>query len=91
MPNNQMLNSQELNQRAEMIINMANKGMNPQAVMQQLFNKNMNYQNQLQMAQTQLSNMAQGRPMNEFIIQILKQNGLTEQNAIGLSKLMGIK
>ena len=38
-----------------------------------------------------LKNMAQGRPMPEFIIQALKQNGLTEQNAIGLSRLMGIK
>lgn len=85
------MNPQELNQRAEMIINMANSGMQPQAVMNQLFGKNMNYQNQMQTAQTQLRNMAQGRPMNEFIIQALKQNGLSEQNAIGLSRLMGIK
>ena len=85
------MNPQELNQRAEMIINMANNGMQPQAVMSQLFGKNMNYQNQMQTAQTQLRNMAQGRPMNEFIIQALKQNGLSEQNAIGLSRLMGIK
>ena len=86
-----MLNSQELNQRAEMIINMANRGMQPQAVMQQLIGRNANYQNEIQLAQTQLKNMAQGRPMPEFIIQALKQNGLTEQNAIGLSRLMGIK
>jgi hypothetical protein len=85
------MNPQELNQRAEMIIGMANNGMQPQAVMQQLMGRNFNYQNQFQTAQTQLKNMAQGRPMNEFIIQILKQNGLTEQNAIGLSRLMGIK
>ena len=85
------MNPQELNQRAEMIINMANNGMQPQAVMSQLFGKNMNYQNQMQTAQTQLRNMAQGRPMNEFIIQALKQNGLSEQNAIGLSRLLGIK
>lgn len=84
-------NAQELNRRAEMIINMANNGMQPQAVMQQLIGRNMNYQNEIQMAQTQLKNMAQGRPMPEFIIQALKQNGLTEQNAIGLARLMGIK
>lgn len=84
-------NAQELNRRAEMIINMANNGMQPQAVMKQLIGRNMNYQNEIQMAQTQLKNMAQGRPMPEFIIQALKQNGLTEQNAIGLSRLMGIK
>lgn len=82
---------QELNQRAEMIINMANNGMQPQAVMSQLFGKNMNYQNQMQTAQTQLRNMAQGRPMNEFIIQALKQNGLNEKNAEGLARLLRIK
>ena len=82
------MNAQELNQRAEMIINMANKGMNPQSVMQQMFGGGLG---NLETAQTQLKNMAQGRPMNEFIIQALKQNGLSEQNAIGLSRLMGIK
>ena len=85
------MNPQELNQRAEMIINMANRGMQPQAVMQQLMGRNPNYQNDIQLAQTQLKNMAQGRPMPEIIIQALKQNGLTVQNAIGLSRLMGIK
>jgi hypothetical protein len=85
------MNPQELNQRAEMIINMANQGMQPQAVMQQLLGRNANYQNQMQTVQTQLTNMAQGRPMNEFIIQALKQNGLTEQNAQGLARLLGIK
>lgn len=85
------MNPQELNQKAEMILAMANKGMQPQMVMQQLLGRNSNYQNQMQTVQTQLTNMANGRPMPEFIIQILKQNGLTEQNAIGLSRLMGIK
>ena len=85
------MNPQELNQKAEMILAMANKGMQPQMVMQQLLGRNSNYQNQMQTVQTQLTNMANGRPMPEFIIQMLKQKGLTEQNAIGLSRLMGIK
>lgn len=84
-------NAQELNQKAEMIIAMANKGMQPQMVMQQLLGRNMNYQNEIQIAQTQLKNMAQGRPMPEFIIQMLKQNGLTEENAIGLARLLKMK
>lgn len=87
---NNQINAQELNRRAEMIINMANNGMQPQAVMQQIFGANLQ-QSEIATAQTQLKNMAQGRPMPEFIIQALKQNGLTEQNAIGLSRLMGIK
>jgi hypothetical protein len=85
------MNPQELNQRAEMIINMANQGMQPQAVMQQLLGRNANYQNQMQTVQTQLTNMANGRPMNEFLLQALKQSGLTEQNAQGLARLLGIK
>ena len=85
------MNPQELNQRAEMIINMASKGMQPQAVMQQLLGRNANYQNQMQTVQTQLTNMANGRPMNEFLLQALKQSGLTEQNAQGLARLLGIK
>lgn len=85
------MNTQELNQKAEMIIAMANKGMQPQMVMQQLIGRNMNYQNEIQTAQTQLKNMAEGRPMPEFIIQMLKQNGLTEQNAIGLARLLKMK
>lgn len=85
------MNPQELNQRAEMIINMANNGMQPQAVMQQLLGRNANYQNQMQTVQTQLTNMANGRPINEFLLQALKQSGLTEQNAQGLARLLGIK
>ena len=85
------MNPHELNQRAEMIINMANQGMQPQAVMQQLLGRNANYQNQMQTVQTQLTNMANGRPMNEFLLQALKQSGLTEQNAQGLARLLGIK
>lgn len=85
------MNPQELNQRAEMIINMASKGMQPQAVMQQLLGRNANYQNQMQTVQTQLTNMANGRPMNEFLLQALKQSGLTEQNAQSLARLLGIK
>ena len=85
------MNPQELNQRAEMIINMANQGMQPQAVFQQLMGKNANYQNEIQTVQTQLTNMANGRPMNEFLLQALKQSGLTEQNAQGLASLLGIK
>jgi hypothetical protein len=85
------MNPQELNQRVEMIINMANKGITPETVMQQMFGRNVPNLNQLQTAQTQLNNMANGRPINEFLMQALKQNGLTEQNAKGLSQLLGIK
>jgi vesicle coat complex subunit len=85
------MNAQELNKRAEMIINMANNGMQPQMVMQQIFGRNMNYQNQIQTAQTQLQNMSEGRPMNEFFMQALKQSGLNEKNAEGIARLLNMK
>ena len=85
------MNAQELNKRAEMIINMANSGMQPQMVMQQIFGRNINYQNQIQNAQTQLQNMSEGRPMNEFFMQALKQSGLNEKNAEGIARLLNMK
>lgn len=86
------MNPQELNQRAEMIINMANNGMQPQALMQQMISNGLNTQSpQFNTAMSQMKNMAGGRSMPEFYIQVLRQNGLTEQNAQGLSKLLGIK
>ena len=88
---NNRISPQELNQRAEMIVNMANNGVNPQSVMQQLFSRNMTYTNQMQTMQTQLANMAQGRPMNEFLLQALKQNGLSEKNAEGIARLLKMK
>ena len=86
------MNPQELNQRIEMVLAMANNGGNPQAVMQQMMARGFNNQNsQLNTAMTQMKNMAGGRSMPEFYLQILKQNGLTEQNAQGLARLLGIK
>jgi hypothetical protein len=78
-----------INQRVEMILNMANKGMQPQAVMKQLMGNQM--PEQIETMRTQLTNMSKGKPMNDFILQALKQQGLSEQNAQGLARLMGIK
>ena len=78
-----------INQRVETILNMANKGMKPQAVMQQLMGNQM--PQQIEVMKTQLTNMTQGKSPNDFILQALKQQGLSEENAQGLAKLMGIK
>lgn len=91
MVNRGGISPQELNQRVEAVINMANGGTQPQAVMQQIMSNGFNMQSsQLNTAMTQMKNMAGGRSMPEFYIQILKQNGLTEQNAQGLARLLGI-
>ena len=68
---------------------MANKGMAPEAVMKQLMGNQM--PEQIETMRTQLTNMSKGKPMNDFILQALKQQGLSEQNAQGLARLMGIK
>ena len=82
----------DINQRVEAILNLANSGGNPQAVMQQMMSRGFNANNQqLNTAYNQMKNMANGRSMSEFYIQMLKQNGLNDKNAEGLSRLLGIK
>lgn len=86
------MNIDDLNKRAEMIINLANNGGNPNSVMQTLISKNPNmYSTQINQTMTQIQNMAQGRTIPEFYLQILKQNGLSEQNLMGIAKLLGVK
>ena len=71
------------NQLLQQIINLANSGKNPQEYMQRLLQKNPQY-NQIM---TQIQNMAQGRPMNEFVMQLARQNGVNEQNLQMLSQM----
>lgn len=77
-----------INQRIEMILNMANKGMQPQQVMQRFMGNAM--PEQIKLMETQLTNMTKDKSPNDFIMQALKEQGLSEQNAQGLAKLMGI-
>ena len=88
---NNQISPQELNKRAEMIINLANSGMSPQSVMQQFVGNNAQYSQQMGLTMTQLNNMAEGRPLNEFMLQALKQGGLSEKNAQGIARLLNIK
>lgn len=86
------MNTQDLNNRIEMILNMANSGGNPQVLMQQMMSNGFNTQTaQFNTAMAQMKNMAGGRSMPEFYIQILKQNGLNDKNAEGLARLLGVK
>ena len=82
----------DINQRVEALLNLANSGGNPQTIMQQMMSRGFNANNQqLNTAIAQMKNMAGGRSMPEFYIQMLKQNGLNDKNAEGLSRLLGIK
>ena len=72
-----------INNAISQIMAFKKQGMTPQAVMQMLFNQNPQYQ---QMA-TQLKNMAGGRNMNEFVMQMARQNGVTEENLKNMQDL----
>lgn len=77
----------DINQTLERIIALYNSGGNPQQVMQQMMQKNP----QVGQMQSQLQNMAQGRNPAEFILQLAKQNGASEQNLQGLAKILNAK
>jgi hypothetical protein len=82
----------DINQRVETLLNLANSGGNPQTIMQQMMSRGFNANTQqLNTAMTQMKNMAGGRSMPEFYIQMLKQNGLNDKNAEGLARLLGVK
>lgn len=77
----------DINQRIEQIIRFYDSGGNPQQIMQNMFQQN----TQINQVQTQMRNMAQGRSPKDFILQIAKQNGVSEQNLQGLARILGAK
>ena len=77
----------QLNETLQQIIALHDSGGNPSQLMQTMFSGNSNV-NQMK---TQLQNMAQGKNMNEFIIQLAKQNGVSEQNIQGIMRIFGKK
>lgn len=77
----------DINQTLEQIIRFYDSGGNPQQVMQNMMQQNP----QMNQMQTQMRNMAQGRSPKDFILQIAKQNGVSEQNLQGLARILGAK
>ena len=63
------------------------QGMTPQAVVQMLFQQNP----QLKMYQTQLKNMSNGRNPQDFIMQLAKQNGVSQENLQAIQNMFGKK
>lgn len=76
---------QDINSTIQNIIALYNSGGNPQQIMQGMIQKN----SQINQVQTQLQNMAQGRNPQEFLIQLARQNGVSEENIQGLSRILG--
>ena len=74
-----------INQSIENIIALYERGGNPQQVMQTMMQRN----SQIGQMQNQLQNMAQGRSPKEFLLQLARQNGVSEKNLQGLSRILG--
>ena len=75
-----------LNNSLQSIINLANSGKSPNEVINMLIQQNPNVKQGL----TQLQNMAQGRNMKDFVMQLMKQNtGINPQMFDSLSRMMG--
>ena len=77
--------AQDINSIIQNIIALYNSGGNPQQIMQQMMQRTP----QINQMQTQLQNMAQGRSPQEFLIQLARQNGVSEENIQGLSRILG--
>lgn len=77
--------AQDINSTIQNIIALYNSGGNPQQIMQQMMQRTP----QINQMQTQLQNMAQGKSPQEFLIQLARQNGVSEENIQGLSRILG--
>ena len=75
----------DINSRIQAIIQLKQKGLTPQSAMQMLMQRNPNYQ----IAMQQLQNMAQGRNMKDFVMQLAMQNGVNQENLQAIQSLFG--
>lgn len=77
----------DLNTTLQQIISMYDNGGNPQQLMQNMVQQG----TPIEQIKLQMQNMAQGRSPMEFIMQIAKQNGVSEQNLQGIARILGAK
>lgn len=73
----------DINSRIQAIMQLKQKGFTPQSAMQMLMQSNPNYQ----IAMQRLNNMSQGRDMKDFVMQLARQNGVSEENLKGMQEL----
>ena len=77
----------DLNAQIEQIIALYDSGGDPNKVMSNIIQKNPMV-NQLG---TQYKNMSEGRNPKEFLLQLARQGGVSEQNIQGLARILGVK
>lgn len=75
----------DVNSRIQAIMQLKQKGLTPQSAMQMLMQRNPNYQ----IAMQRLTNMAQGRNMKDFVMQLAMQNGVNQENLQAIQSLFG--
>lgn len=80
-----MNNGYDVNQALQGLFQMRNAGQNPRAIMQMLIQRNPQYSQML----TQIRNMSNGRNPQEFVMQLARQNGVSEQNMAQLMQMFG--
>ena len=78
-----MNNGYDVNQALQNIIAMKNSGKNPQAILQIL----MQQTPQVGQLMTQFRNMSNGKNPKDFITQMARQNGLSEQNISAIQQM----
>lgn len=72
------------NQALQNIISLANSGRNPQQLLQSLIQQNPQYNQTL----NQLQNMANGMPMDKFVMQLAKQKGIDNNTLSQIERLL---
>lgn len=82
-----MNNADMLNQQLSNIIALYDSGGDPNKIMQQMLGKHP----QINQMQTQLQNMSQGKTPSDFILQLAKQNGVSESNLQGLARILNAR
>lgn len=73
-----------INGQISALMSLKQRGMQPQQVMQMLIQQNPQLQQHLQT----LQNMAQGKNPREFVLQLAKQNGVSEQNLNAIMQIL---
>ena len=79
------MNNYNANPMLQKIFEIKNNGGTPQQAMQVLLSMNPN----INMAQTQLTNMSRGRSPQEFLMQLAKQQGVNPEMMQGIMSLFG--
>jgi hypothetical protein len=78
-----MNNGYDINQALQNVIAMKNSGKNPQAILQMLMQQNP----QVGQLMTTFKNMSNGRNPKEFVTQLARQNGVSEQNISAIQQM----